>query len=176
MTAENVAREIRHLARGAGRARARIAPARRERDRERLLQGTDPAGRACIEEGRHRVRPADEHVRMNATRGRLFEAQARVREGKRHGDGGQRLGHQRRRCGRRADGARRSPKSAALKPFARLVSVRARGRRSGATWASARCPRRSKALERAGLKVGRSRRDRGQRGLRRAGLRRHARN
>ena len=103
VTAENVARKY-DLSRNAGCARARIASPCGQRDHERLLQGTDPADRACVEERRSCVR----HRRTRAHEcigGRLLEAQAGVREGKRYGDGRQRVGHQRRRRGRRADGA-----------------------------------------------------------------------
>ena len=56
VTAENVAAQVRHLARNAGRARARIASPRGQRDYERLLQGPDPADHDSVEEGRRRVR------------------------------------------------------------------------------------------------------------------------
>ena len=51
----------------------------------------------------------------------LAKLRARLRQG-RHGHGRQRLGHQRRRRGGGADGARRSPSSAGFKPLGRLVA------------------------------------------------------
>ena len=63
----------------------------------------------------------------------------------------------------------RAPSSSGLRPLARLVSWAVGRRRARASWASARCRRPRKALERAGLTLARHGPDRAQRGLRRPG-------
>ena len=168
VTAENVAKQVGHHASAAGCAGRREPSPRRRGDQGRALQEPDRADRGQGQEGpdgvRHRRALPRGHVD-----GRHGQAEAGVREGKRHGDRGQRVGHQRRRRRGRADGAhgRRKARAQAAGAAGELRPCRCRsedhGHRTGAGDAQ--------GAREGGPQGRRSRRHRGQRGVCRAGLR-----
>ena len=103
VTAENVASRCSLTRDAAGRVRGREPSPRRQRDRQGLLQGPDPADRVEEQEGPDPVRHRRARARRRVGR-RHGEAEGGVHQGKRHGDGRQRVGLE--RCGGRrgADG------------------------------------------------------------------------
>ena len=117
----------------------------------------------------------DEHVRGDSTLEGMAQADGGVHQGERHRHRRQRVGHQRCGRGRRADGEIRGGEEGAEADGAarRRTATPASIRRS---WASGPVSAVKRALAKAGLKLDRHGRHRIERGVRRAGARRVARN
>ena len=96
VTAENVAAKWGITRAGTGRARGREPPTGGCGDEGRPFQEPDRSGRGQGQEGAGAVRHRRAFPRRHIDRGH-GEAEARVREGKRHRDRRQCVGHQRRR-------------------------------------------------------------------------------
>ena len=116
---------------------------------------------------------SDEHPRPDTTLEALAKLQGRRAPG-RHGDGRQRLRRQRRRRALMLASSEAAAERYGLTPRARVVGHGDGRRARRASWASARRRRSRKVLARLGLTLDADRRDRAQRGVRRAGARRAA--
>ncbi len=100
-------REVGHHARAAGRVRGRKPPPRRARDRRKATSRSQIVPVELKSRKGAMMFDTDEHVARRRDARRHGEAEAGVREGRRHRHRGQRVGHQRRRRGGGADGAQR---------------------------------------------------------------------
>ena len=96
------------------------ASSARRRHRCGLLQGADRSGRNRHAQG-HRAVPGRRACARRHHAGRAGRHEARVQEGRRHRDGWQRLGHQRRRGCRGAGCGRPRGRPGPENPLARLV-------------------------------------------------------
>ncbi len=126
VTAENLAERMGDLARGAGRVRGRVAPARvaAPQSEGRFDDEVVPVSIKVKREVVDFVK--DEHIRHGRRRGRHGQAADDLQEGRRHGHGGQRVGHERRGRRARADERRegRRARRAGARARARLRVVR----------------------------------------------------
>ena len=94
----------------------------------------------------------DEHIRPDADAGDDGEAADDLQEGRRDRDRRQRVGHERRRRGARADG-RRSRAQSSARRCARGSSATRRAASTRRSWASARCRRCARCSTRAGVSL-----------------------